>query len=208
MPHTLQRTTFETSRLLEYFSPKELSMQLGAEPSRWGLVLLKELVDNALDACEAAGTAPHIRVELSPDGFIVEDNGPGLPRSTIERSLDYHVRVSDKSYYVSPTRGQLGNALKCLWAAPYVVSPESPGRVEVSSHGVTHAITVAVDLIANEPKITHSITEAEFVKIGTMVRVEARQYATSVGGRSTIFTNRWAPSCCRMLRITHTPASR
>ncbi len=71
-------------------------MQLGAEPSRWGLVLLKELIDNALDACETAGTAPHIRISLSPDGFIVEDNGPGIPASTVERSLDYRVRVSDK----------------------------------------------------------------------------------------------------------------
>jgi hypothetical protein len=37
MAQTFHRTTFETSRLLEYFSPKELSMQLGAEPPRWGL---------------------------------------------------------------------------------------------------------------------------------------------------------------------------
>jgi DNA topoisomerase VI subunit B len=177
MAQTLHRTTFETSRLLEYFSPKELSMQLGAEPPRWGLVLLKELVDNALDACETAGTAPHIHITLSPDGFVVEDNGPGLPASTIERSLDYRVRVSDKSYYISPTRGQLGNALKCLWAAPYVVNRESPGRVEVASQGVTHAIAVAVDQIAQDPKITHTVTEATFVKIGTIVQVESRQLA-------------------------------
>jgi DNA topoisomerase VI subunit B len=177
MAHTLHRSTFETSRLLEYFSPKELSMQLGAEPPRWGLVLLKELVDNALDACETAGTAPHIRITLSPEGFVVEDNGPGLPASTVERSLDYRVRVSDKSYYMSPTRGQLGNALKCLWAAPYVVNPDSPGRVEVTSRGVTHAIAVAVDQIAQEPKITYTVTEAPFVKIGTIVQVESNQLA-------------------------------
>jgi hypothetical protein len=34
MAQTFHRTTFATSRFLEYFSPKELSMQLGAEPSR------------------------------------------------------------------------------------------------------------------------------------------------------------------------------
>src|SRR3712207_5931017 len=99
MAHTLHRTTFSISRLLEYFDPKELSMQLGADPPRWGLILLKELIDNALDACETAGTAPHICITLSPSGFVVEDNGPGLPSSTIEQSLDYHIRVSDKAYY-------------------------------------------------------------------------------------------------------------
>jgi DNA topoisomerase VI subunit B len=184
MAHTLHRTTFETSRLLEYFSPKELSMQLGAEPSRWGLVLLKELVDNALDACETAGTAPHIRITLSPDGCVVEDNGPGLPASTVARSLDYRVRVNDKAYYISPTRGQLGNALKCLWAAPYVVNPESPGVVQVTSQGVIHRIAVALDRIVQEHKIAHTVTEAPFVKTGTLFQVEASQLAVSpAGGR-------------------------
>jgi DNA topoisomerase VI subunit B len=195
MAHTLHRTTFETSRLLEYFSPKELSMQLGAEPSRWGLVLLKELIDNALDACETVSTAPHIRITLSPNGFTVEDNGPGLLTSTVERSLDYRVRVSDKAYYISPTRGQLGNALKCLWAAPYVLNPESPGTVEVTSRGVTHSIAVALDQIAQEPKMTHTVTQTPFVKIGTKAQVESSRlaYATSVGDQSTIFTNRDTP---------------
>ena len=177
MIHTLHRTTFATSRLLEYFSPKELSMQLGADPPRWGLVLLKELIDNALDACEMARTAPHVRVTLSPRGFVVEDNGPGLPASTVEQALDYRLRVSDKAYYISPTRGQLGNALKCLWAAPYVANPESPGVVQVTSQGVTHHIAAAVDQIAQEPKITHTVTEAPFVKTGTKIEVEAGQLA-------------------------------
>jgi DNA topoisomerase VI subunit B len=177
MPHTLHRTTFEASRLLEYFSPKELSMQLGGDPSRWGLILLKELIDNALDACETVRIDPDVRVTLSPDGFIVEDNGPGLPSTTIERSLDYRVRVSDKSYYISPTRGQLGNALKCLWAAPYVVNPEGPGIVEVCSLGMQHHIAVRVDRIAQEPKIDHTTTEAPFCKNGTIIAVTAPKLA-------------------------------
>ncbi|RPJ19272.1 MAG: hypothetical protein EHM35_20860, partial [Planctomycetaceae bacterium] len=65
MSRILQREMFETSRLLEYFSANELSMQLGADPHRWGLLLLKELLDNALDACEAAGIAPEIAVRVT-----------------------------------------------------------------------------------------------------------------------------------------------
>ena len=44
------RTTFSTSRLLEFCSRKELVAQTGHEPDDWPLVIVKELVDNALDA--------------------------------------------------------------------------------------------------------------------------------------------------------------
>ena len=97
------------------------------------MVLVKELIDNALDACEATGAPPIITVKLEADAITVADNGPGLPANIIEKSLDYAIRISDKKGYVSPTRGQLGNALKCVWAAPFVVTGES--LVEVTAGG-------------------------------------------------------------------------
>ncbi len=50
----LERTTLRTSRLLDFCSRKELIAQTGHQPDAWPLVVLKELVDNALDACEEA----------------------------------------------------------------------------------------------------------------------------------------------------------
>ena len=41
----LRRTTFTTSRVLEFFSEKELNMQLGHEPERWSEVIVNELVE-------------------------------------------------------------------------------------------------------------------------------------------------------------------
>ena len=76
---TLERTTFRTSRLLEFCSRKELVAQTGHEPEAWPLVVLKELVDNALDACEEAGIAPEIGVQVEPGAITVVDNGPGMP---------------------------------------------------------------------------------------------------------------------------------
>jgi hypothetical protein len=142
-------------------------------------VLLKELIDNALDACETAGTPPEISVILTPDGFTVADNGPGMPTELIKRSLDYDIRVSDKTYYVSPSRGQLGNALKCLWAAPYAVAPDTPGCVEVQSLGVQHRITVTVDRIAQEPRLEHTMTETEapICRNGTSITIIAPKIA-------------------------------
>ena len=54
----LQRTAFSTSRMMEFFTEKELRMQLGMDRWHWPVALTKELIDNALDACEVAGVAP------------------------------------------------------------------------------------------------------------------------------------------------------
>src|SRR5262249_25260862 len=80
--------------------------------------------------CENSATSPRVGVGVRPDAVDVQDNGPGVPAAVVKRSTDYAVRVSDKMYYVSPTRGQQGNAFKCLWAAPLVATGER-GLVEV-----------------------------------------------------------------------------
>ena len=91
--------------------------------------------------------------------------------ATLERSLDYMVRVSDKANYVSPTRGQLGNALKCLWAAPYVASGEE-GSVEVVTGGITHRIAVTLDRIGQATLNSGILTTPDgFVKNGTRINL-------------------------------------
>jgi DNA topoisomerase VI subunit B len=166
---TLARTTFATSRMLEFFTEAELAMQIGHDPPLWAAAILKELIDNGLDACEKAGVPPSVQVRIEDDTLQVQDNGPGLPIETLQRSLDYDVRVSDNAYYVSPTRGRLGNALKCVWAAPFVVDGRR-GCVEVAAHGVLHRIDVSLDGIAQEPRIAMA-EEPSHVKTGTFLRL-------------------------------------
>jgi DNA topoisomerase VI subunit B len=92
----LERTTFKTSRLAEFCSEKEVVNQTGHDAEDWPLVVLKEVVDNALDACEEAGIPPVINIEVADDAIIIADNGPGLPPETVEGLLDYTVRVSSR----------------------------------------------------------------------------------------------------------------
>jgi len=165
----LRRETFSASRILEYFAEKELTQQIGAEKEFWPLALTKELIDNGLDAAESTGVAPEIKVQVEPDAITVEDNGPGLPEATLVKSFDYRVRVSDKAHYVSPSRGQLGNALKCVWAAPFVVDGKH-GRVQVTAKGVRHTIDVTLDRVANEPRIQHD-RQADPFDGGTIVKI-------------------------------------
>jgi hypothetical protein len=165
----LTRTAFSTSRLLDFASVKELTAQTGHEVGEWPLVVLKELVDNALDACEEAGVAPAISVEVEESGITVRDNGRGLPTATIESILDFSVRVSSREAYVSPTRGAQGNALKTILAMPFVLDGER-GEVEIAARGERHRITFRVDQVQQKPVLTHEVEPAD-CKTGTEIRV-------------------------------------
>ena len=168
MSEVLEREIFETSRELEYFSEKELTAQIGYEPECWPVAILRELVDNALDAAESVGVLPKIKITTDNDCISVSDNGPGIPSRTIERSLDYLVRVSNKAHYISPTRGVMGNALKVIWTAPFVAT--GGGSVEVVAQGRRHRVEIALDRIAQRPEIKHTC-EPAVVRNGTSVRI-------------------------------------
>src|SRR5262245_36090997 len=150
----LNRETFRTSRLLDFCSRKELIAQTGHPPEAWPLVVLKELIDNALDACEDAGIAPAVSVEVDGRGITVTDNGPGLPAETIAGVLDFAVRVSSREAYISPTRGAQGNALKTIVTMPFVLDG-AQGHVTIQARGIRHEISVQVDRLRQEPRIAH-----------------------------------------------------
>jgi len=186
----LERTTFKTSRLAEFCSEKELVNQTGHDAEDWPLVLVKELTDNSIDACEEAGIAPEIQIEVNGDKIIIADNGPGLPPETVEGILDYTVRVSSREAYVSPSRGQQGNALKTILAMAFALDGES-GETVIEAHGVLHRIVFSIDRIRREPKITHT-RESSLVKTGTRITVKWPDSALPRTRRcqGPIFTNR------------------
>ena len=171
-----ERSVFAKSRTLEFFDDKELSMQLGPR-HRWAVNMIKELIDNALDACEYAKVNPEIILTVDENYFSIHDNGCGMPENTIKKSLDYLVRVSDKNGYIAPTRGQLGNANKCIFAAAYVYTQE-PTLIEIESLGMKHIININVDKIQGFPAIVHKVENEEIVKIGTFIKIHWRKIAT------------------------------
>ncbi|MGO9422135.1 ATP-binding protein, partial [Roseiarcus sp.] len=102
--HKLMRVPFQVSRLMEFCSLRELQNQTGHNVWDWPLVVLKELLDNALDACEEVAVAPVVKVSVNPKTgtIVIEDNGPGIPAETIRAVCDYTIRVSSREAYVSP----------------------------------------------------------------------------------------------------------
>ena len=176
--HRLSPQVFSTSRLLDFATKRELTAQIGHQPAMWPQVVVKELVDNALDAAEQAEVAPRIEVSISESMIEVRDNGPGMPSKVIEAILDFTVRVSSREAYVGPTRGAQGNALKTVVVMPFVLDGTA-GMVEIESLGLRHKILFAIDRIAQEPK-AEIVVEPSLVKTGTIVRLHWPDSASSI----------------------------
>ena len=168
-PRRLNRETFRTSRLLDFCSERELTKQIGHGVDQWPLVILKELVDNALDAAEEAGIAPVIQVEVADGAITITDNGPGIAAETISGVLNFSVRVSSREAYASPTRGAQGNALKTIVAMAFALDG-ARGETVIESRGTRHEITFRVDHIRHEPKVNHVCSSSD-VKTGTRITV-------------------------------------
>lgn len=119
-----KRRMLERRRFLDYLSLHGLSAQTGCDPRDLDTFALKELVDNALDASEV--TTPKIEVTFDTQtqflSLTVKDNGKGLTETDIERITDFERSYSTKFHYRYPTRGALGNALKCVLGMPYALT--------------------------------------------------------------------------------------
>lgn len=76
------------------------------------ITAVKEAVDNSLDACEEARILPDIRVELRRTKsdeleMISQDNGPGIPRDSIEGVFGKFL-LGSRFHAIRQTRGQQG----------------------------------------------------------------------------------------------------
>jgi len=175
----LERITFSTSRLLDFFSEKELVTQTGHEMREWSLVFIKEAIDNALDACEEADIAPVIDVIADATGITVKDNGSGLPESTLNKQFDFSTRSSSREGYVGVCRGAQGNALHTLIPMPRVIDEEH-GKLIVTAHGKRHVIRCGADPISQRPVIHDETSELDTT--GTELRIEWLARAGEFGG--------------------------
>lgn len=168
------REIVSVSRGAEYLDARELAAQTGVAPHRLADAVLKELVDNALDACETAGATPEITVGVvwtsSTTMISVSDNGTGITPDVVSRILNFDTRTSDKLLWRSPTRGAQGNALKTVLGIPTALAAGAPVMpVTIDSRGVLHEIALHPDLLGNV-RVDHVVRDAD-PRPGTAVQV-------------------------------------
>ncbi|HYB48679.1 MAG TPA: ATP-binding protein [Streptosporangiaceae bacterium] len=170
----LPRRTFSVPRDSGYAKVDTLEKLAGRPKSDFAQVILKEALDNSLDACETVGVTPEITVSITPGAdqetvlLVVEDNGPGISADTVTAFCDFTKSTSDKAAYVSPTRGAQGNAWPLIISMPHALGVR-PGTVVIEALGTRHKITP--DLVLGQRLTINSVSEPCERATGTRVIV-------------------------------------
>ncbi len=135
---------------------------LGYEnPTKSLLTVVKEAVDNSIDACLEARILPSIKVtvkEVKENVFKVrvEDNGPGLPPDKIPIAFGKFL-VGSKFYRLRQTAGTQGIGIKgaILYAQ---LTTGKPAKIITYYKNQKHEFELMIDVLKNEPKIiSHKI---------------------------------------------------
>ncbi|MDG6981056.1 MAG: hypothetical protein JRN51_08110 [Nitrososphaerota archaeon] len=124
-------------------------------------VVLKELMDNFLDAAGAQGVDPRIQVEISPDKDsktleirVRANTHWEKERIELVFSSPFGSSVSSKNLVKLPNRGLFGQAMKVLQALPYTLAMEQgfplpqslPIRVETAYGGKKHVFSIGASV--------------------------------------------------------------
>jgi hypothetical protein len=111
--NNLKRETLEHPRECEYFSVQRLRTLTGLAESLWDSALLKETLDNALDAVDPL-PSKLIDVQFNGDVLLISDNGLDISPHDLEAVYDFSTYILNKHDYRTATRGMQGNALEMV----------------------------------------------------------------------------------------------
>jgi hypothetical protein len=122
-----------------FLNPETLPQKAGCQPDHLAALVLKELVDNALDAGAVA------TVDLVGGHWIVRDDGPGIDPAQIPDLFAVNRPLRSSKLKRLPTRRMLGNGLRVVmaWADTLVVE----------THGAR--LTLQVDAVTGHTHVTH-----------------------------------------------------
>jgi hypothetical protein len=112
-----------------------LGQKAGVPPARLARLVAKELADNALDAGGYCSVSP---LE-GANGFLVEDDGDGIPGDDAAVASLFSIRrpLTSSKLLRRPTRGALGNGLRVVAGAAMATG----GSITVGTRGRTLRLT-------------------------------------------------------------------
>lgn len=148
MPITnLYSTNIATS---DYFTVSGLQKRTSTTKDKWWLVILKELIDNALDATERTeGADKRVFISHTETSVGIFDNGDGLSTADIELIFNFQNYASHNTHIITPSRGKQGNGLKCII-------------------GICHALDYKLLWHTRDGVILHAQIDASRVSSGTL----------------------------------------
>ena len=141
---------------------------------------VKELVDNALDACQEINTLPEIVISVKPkpnqtNRYIisVEDNGPGIVKEQIPKVFA-KLLYGSKFAKMKQSRGQQGIGVSAsVLYGQLTTGKSSKITSKISPKSPAHFYELHIDINHNEPEIVQE-KEIEWLakKQGTKVEIE------------------------------------
>jgi hypothetical protein len=170
------------SRTRENFTENGLTSLTGQPSQNWGRYVVKELVDNALEAVEGT-ESPVVTVRLRRVGrgsrswirrVEVEDNGPGIDGDTLRQIADVEAFGGTKRHYALPTRGTQGNALMTVIG---IQSLADGGPLQIETRGTEYALPVDESVVDAVPAVRVEKRGPSDTE-GTAVRVEFGESGT------------------------------
>ena len=130
---------------------------LGYEnPTKALITIVKEFVDNSLDACEEARLLPEIKVsvrEVGVDRFKVrvEDNGPGIVEEKLPLAFG-KLLYGSKFHRLKMSRGLQGlGASGCIMYSQLTAG--KPAKIASSTGKEIHEVELLINVNRNEPQI-------------------------------------------------------
>ena len=121
------------------------------------LIIIKEGVDNALDACEEARMLPEVYVrieELEKEKYkiIIKDNGPGIVKKNIPKIFGT-LLFGSKFHKLRQSRGQQGLGISMCVLYSQLTSGESTEVISSIGKGETHKYRLKMNVKTNSPVI-------------------------------------------------------
>jgi len=133
-------------------------------PTRALLTVIKELVDNSLDAAEEARVLPRIWIEIKPNGVnrfrvMVKDNGPGMVDKQIPLALG-KLLYGSKFFRLRQSRGQQGIGGSGAILYSQLTTGKPTNIIASTGNGKTSYYELMIDVKKNEPEIvSHRLIE-------------------------------------------------
>ncbi len=146
-----------------------------SNPSKALITVVKEAVDNALDACEEAGILPDIYVRISRSNghfrIVVEDNGPGIPKEQIPRVFG-KLLYGSRFHEIRQSRGQQGIGISAAVLYAQLTTGKPAKIVSKTADGDAYRVVLYINTKKNEPEIVEEGEEDWYMPHGTRIELE------------------------------------
>ena len=141
------------------------------------LTVVKELVDNSLDAAEESRVLPRVWIEIKPNGsdkfrVMVKDNGPGMVDKQIPLALG-KLLYGSKFFRLRQSRGQQGVGGSGAILYSQLTTGKATNIISSTGDGKTSYYELMIDVKKNEPEIiSHRIIEDGKLWHGLKIEIE------------------------------------